>query len=350
MLDIIKGNFITVSLIIGLILELFTGRLLDKKVERIFIIALILIIGNVVVDISDHLFAMSSTLNDLRYVPAIFGYLLRPSILALFVSILLRNRRTYFIIWVPIVIVLIVTISTPFNHIMFYYDENNLFQRGPLGFIVHIISGIYGIIFVLKSIGMHRVINKSEIVTIIYIIILSTTAVIFESAFRMEFFLSGAMAVSYTIYYIYVYMQVYKLDALTALFNRRSFEQDIKKMTQQPMIIVSIDMNDLKIINDTEGHVFGDMAIKVVADAIINSAGDGFRVYRVGGDEFIALGIKETLENGNKFISRINGILNKTKYSIAYGIAEYSKNDDFAAACEIADIKMYENKKKQKGQ
>lgn len=75
-------------------------------------------------------------------------------------------------------------------------------------------------------------------------------------------------------------------DNLTKLGNRYALERDVEKMPLETVSIVSLDLNYLKYTNDTFGHAGGDILLKAAA-ACISSVYD--KVYRVGGDEFIAL-------------------------------------------------------------
>ena len=114
--------------------------------------------------------------------------------------------------------------------------------------------------------------------------------------------------------------------------------------------IVILDVNDLKKVNDTEGHKAGDQylrdACKIICTTFKRSP-----VFRVGGDEFCVLSqgddynrideLEEAIENG--------GIV------IALGMAKYDQEDKVAPVYERADRTMYENKsdlkarKKQRG-
>lgn len=80
-------------------------------------------------------------------------------------------------------------------------------------------------------------------------------------------------------------------DGLTGLGNRASFEErmdSIRSNTRESesVCLVIIDINNLKSINDTLGHKFGDKAIKQVADSIKNVFSKNSFHYRIGGDEF----------------------------------------------------------------
>ena len=81
-------------------------------------------------------------------------------------------------------------------------------------------------------------------------------------------------------------------DDLTGLFNRRAFEEDCGKISENDigkMIIVMMDVNGLKKVNDTYGHAVGDELLIGAGNCIRNSLGKYGKIYRTGGDEFVAL-------------------------------------------------------------
>ena len=81
-------------------------------------------------------------------------------------------------------------------------------------------------------------------------------------------------------------------DDLTGLFNRRAFEEDCGKIPENDigkMIIVMMDVNGLKKVNDTCGHTVGDELLIGAGNCIRNSLGKYGKIYRTGGDEFVAL-------------------------------------------------------------
>ncbi|MCM1577364.1 MAG: GGDEF domain-containing protein [Ruminococcus sp.] len=85
---------------------------------------------------------------------------------------------------------------------------------------------------------------------------------------------------------------LYIRDHVTGLYNRRGFYNDITKRiaktknTGEYLIIISIDMDGLKFINDSYGHAEGDVAIKAISAALISIWGANEVCARFGGDEF----------------------------------------------------------------
>ena len=84
-------------------------------------------------------------------------------------------------------------------------------------------------------------------------------------------------------------------DALTGLYNRRYFEEEMSKEVtrskrlKQPFSVIGIDLDFLKKINDPYGHAFGDIAIKTIADVLKSNARSIDIPARIGGEEFNVL-------------------------------------------------------------
>ncbi len=82
-------------------------------------------------------------------------------------------------------------------------------------------------------------------------------------------------------------------DELTRLFNRRCYEEDLagyrKIGTGDDFVVMCADVNGLKKVNDTIGHAAGDELIMGAAECLVLAVGSKGKVYRTGGDEFVAI-------------------------------------------------------------
>jgi len=84
-------------------------------------------------------------------------------------------------------------------------------------------------------------------------------------------------------------------DGLTGLGNHRSFQEeldrqiDLYRRHQVPVALLLLDLDDLKVVNDGEGHPAGDRLIGGLANAIRDTLRYGDRAFRIGGDEFAVL-------------------------------------------------------------
>ncbi len=145
------------------------------------------------------------------------------------------------------------------------------------------------------------------------------------------------------------------LDELTGVKNKHAYadvelrlNDMIDSGSAPEFAIVVCDLNGLKIINDTYGHQAGDAFIKRGCDIICKTFKHS-PVYRVGGDEFVAVVQGEDYENLEVLMQELSLTNRKNKKNnevvIAVGFARYNHDRSVAAVFERADSKMYENKK-----
>lgn len=84
-------------------------------------------------------------------------------------------------------------------------------------------------------------------------------------------------------------MAVARTDDLTGIFNRRGFYQEMAKRWQgQQAIVLYIDLDNFKQVNDTYGHSVGDRALQLTAETIVQSFPEAV-IARMGGDEFVVV-------------------------------------------------------------
>ena len=158
-----------------------------------------------------------------------------------------------------------------------------------------------------------------------------------------------------------LYQDMSNTDTLTGLKNKNSFTVDmhnIESGNQSRYAIVTVDLNELKNINDSRGHQMGDIYIQNGADAIRKAMeGTDFIGYRVGGDEFSVILTGTTCQDSASRIEAFTFIPRSFKYNgidhpfhISLGYAGYAKFDaekdrNFSMTMERADAMMYENKR-----
>jgi len=144
-------------------------------------------------------------------------------------------------------------------------------------------------------------------------------------------------------------------DALTGLYNRAYFEEELKRMNHPryyPLNVLMIDVNGLKAINDTFGHQQGDQLLKNLAELLQSTSRKGDILARLGGDEFAIILPNTILSDTEAFCERLNNNCQKNRFKPAYlnpniSIGYASQNGSLPSAEEIireADRKMYQNK------
>ena len=146
------------------------------------------------------------------------------------------------------------------------------------------------------------------------------------------------------------------IDPLTGLYNRRhclhKIAEEISRAERgnYKLCLVSIDLNNFKMINDDYGHDEGDRVLQEFAKATLKNVRKNLdSVYRFGGDEFIILILDSDIISVEKIIERLNNSV-KGLYkilSLSYGIVEIIANEniDIEKLLVSADKKMYEYKR-----
>jgi diguanylate cyclase (GGDEF)-like protein len=143
-------------------------------------------------------------------------------------------------------------------------------------------------------------------------------------------------------------------DVLTGLYNRTFYESELDRLAtgrRYPVSIIIIDLDGLKLTNDSYGHAAGDRMICKAANVLKNAFRADDLVARTGGDEFTVLLPESGVEFLQASVDRIESsltIANKVddgmfvKFSLGTAIAE--TKEDLLDAVKYADMKMYQNK------
>lgn len=165
--------------------------------------------------------------------------------------------------------------------------------------------------------------------------------------------LSGFRAARYQRYLLEHIEESYRRDTLTGLYNRRGFIQmfpEFKKSCGSIMTAVLADLDDLKGLNDNHGHDEGDVAIRAVAQALMNSCPEDSVCVRFGGDEMFAV-IKGRADDEirvkiNDRLSDFNAKSGKP-YTVSASVGIYTTDSDDATFEELvrkSDQLMYNEK------
>lgn len=137
------------------------------------------------------------------------------------------------------------------------------------------------------------------------------------------------------------------IDELTSAYNRKFAFEKIQHYIDNNLLfsLIYIDLDKLKTINDTYGHLAGDNYIINFSSIVIENLGIDDIFARIGGDEFIVIMPKSNENTTKEFIDKIRKIMDNT-ISFSYGIVEVPSENKMTVEeiINIADIRMYTNK------
>ncbi len=142
-------------------------------------------------------------------------------------------------------------------------------------------------------------------------------------------------------------------DQLTGLYNRRFFEEELKRLDTErnlPISVIMADVNGLKLYNDAFGHNEGDNLLIKAAEQIKRECRGDEIVARLGGDEFVVLLPRTNWEEAEKVAKRIKAAastikLKNLELSISFGWdTKKSRGQDISGVFKNAEDNMYKNK------
>ena len=153
-----------------------------------------------------------------------------------------------------------------------------------------------------------------------------------------------------------------RTDHLTGLANRREFERFIEREValaerhERRLTMMMIDLDNLKRINDRQGHQGGDAALRLVSQQLQRVVRASDLCARIGGDEF-AVAMPETdINRGREVAARLRAAVREMSLGaksveaveVSVGLSEWRAGQDWQAVYQSADIDLYEDKKRRK--
>ena len=149
-------------------------------------------------------------------------------------------------------------------------------------------------------------------------------------------------------------------DELTGFYNRRGFQALAERQLKlghrsgRGMLLFFIDVDGLKLINDSFGHAEGDRALRRTAETLKKTFRDSDVIARLGGDEFAVLAIEAAGHSEatitarlQRYLQTINAREAQCKISLSVGVARFDHRNP-ASLAELmaqADLAMYEDKR-----
>jgi len=148
-------------------------------------------------------------------------------------------------------------------------------------------------------------------------------------------------------------------DPITALLNRRGFDQQLVRLHRDGLTeccLLILDIDNFKAINDSHGHLLGDKVIMAVANVLRSCVGERGSIARIGGDEFAVLMAQAELDGACALAERVRvsvsrGSLRRADtdeviggVSVSIGVAARTQTEALDAFIARADRALYDSK------
>ncbi len=349
---LIQADFFVLLTIIYLLLFMRSNDAFDHELNVHVKYAMCMLVGLAFFDTMDVVLGAAEKVSPLRAFFVGGGFIIRPFLL---MSVLMFFKQYQYSpkeglrMLLPAILNTVIILTAFFHPYVFVIDENNVLQRHVLSYAPHVISIYYLVYAIVWSEKQKRSGFADDALMMRVSLAAVLIAVGIEIRFSMRGTLCGVVGLIIAFYYLYRHMDNSRRDSLTGASNRASFFADLSKMRPDQMTaFCEFDMNNLKDINDRQGHQEGDRAIiemfRIIQDCLPYQS----RAYRFGGDEFAVLFYDVNMSTVHSTIYKIRQEFEKCEYGCAIGVAEWKEKETFRDVYNRADEAMYEDKKRQK--
>lgn len=265
------------------------------------------------------------------------------------------------LIFLPLAANTAMTLSNLKWPLIFYLDGGNNYTRGEF-FFLPVLFGAFYLAFsaILAAIQMGRAENeleRSRCRAIFLFLAMPVVATILQSLFLGLSLIWISVVLSLLLIFVNVQNSQLSTDALTGLNNRYQFDKLLRRTYSTPderekFVLLMIDVNKFKEINDSYGHVVGDRALVGVAEVLRRAcAGSGAFLSRYGGDEFTIITQSRRLERLLTAIAASTRQYNEQRrepftLSLSVGYAHFADPGATStdALITLADESMYRQK------
>ena len=220
---------------------------------------------------------------------------------------------------IPFVLGVLIIICSYWKNLVFFVNDEGIYERGPL-YIVHISICFFYILLTsskafIRSFYKKNYVKKEKYRTLASFCIFPLISGVFQVLLVGSPMISAGVTFAALQVYISSREQLISVDPLTKLNNRTEMVRylDNKMKNRNPnkdLYLFMLDMDYFKKINDKFGHIEGDTAITIVADALKKAVNKtGLNAFRYGGDEFVIVGEVKPDFNPDEFCELINKTL-----------------------------------------
>ena len=234
-------------------------------------------------------------------------------------------------------------------------DENNVYSHGPLYFIYMIVYLLVIVIVIIEFLIYGNSFSKQNRYSLYAIIGLVLTGIILQEGLGGQI-RTAYLSVTFGAILMYIHYSEYSQidaesrlneqqqlllsDSMTGLLSRYAYSKTLKyhegEKLPDDFAAFSIDINGLKIANDTLGHAAGDELICGAAECIDKVFSPIGNCYRTGGDEFIVLALSDR-KHADELLSQLSKATSSWSGSM---IKKMSVSAGYALACDYGDISL----------
>lgn len=343
----ITENYVVLFEFIGVLVMLGISAHTPTRMKRLTFIGILLLFLTLIVYSLEVWTQGFETLSLWRPMLTATQYSLYPFILFVLTMITVKTKLRWqinLLLLFPAIAAVPLYFSSQWTHLVCWYHESNHWAPGPLYRLPYVIFALYLLLFLVRNVMFLRS-ETRRVRGIMYFILFSPAVGVLLYLFTdFSNNYSALFTSSIVLYYLFLYLHFARFDPLTGLLNRQVYYLDMNEAGERITFAVSIDLNDLKHINDGFGHDAGDTALCTVASILKKNVGRGGTLYRIGGDEFVIFYRNTDEGTVVRAIAAMRAEMAKTPYTCAFGYAKRDALHTVEDTVRYADREMYDDK------
>lgn len=267
------------------------------------------------------------------------------------------KRISKITVW-PVVINAVLAVLSLFFGLVFFIDDNNIYNRGSWFWVISIICYSYSAYTVIEIFKNRNYLSRKKYYSMLLFILPPALGGLIQMLVPELKLLWVSLVISLMMVFINLQTEQLYTDALTGLHNRRHLESRLRKYRSRKnknnVGMLMIDIDCFKNINDTFGHAEGDRALEYFSKILKDSFRRDDTIFRYAGDEFVVIievSKKEELERAvNRMRENIDEF-NKEKItpydinvSVGYDILDHDTHISMKSFIKHIDELMYKDK------
>lgn len=279
----------------------------------------------------------------------------------------LFSARTRMLLMIPFILISVVIVTNPLTGFVFTIDSENLYVRGS-GVLLHWICSWFYFIYasgflIFKMRKESSSLRRSEMKPMLHFVIAPGIAAIIQMAFYgISSSLSGIL-ISIVMICLNLQESLISTDELTGINNRKQLshfiENSIVRYNMREVLVIMMDINNFKKINDNYGHLSGDNALVITAHAlrrVCEKCSLSLFLCRYGGDEFVMIGtstpgfdpntLRSSIQEELALGAKAEALPYPLEVSIGIVSGACESQEDFEHYLRMADEAMYDDKKR----
>ena len=227
---LISGNYMAFALLFGLIIMMYAYRDVKLPASRTFVLIAVVLFTMCVSHSVEYWAMLSPSRHDARLVASTLHYVLQPFVIFLELIVLIPpdfNAFKKILFTIPIFFNTIVYLAAPFaGHLVFWYDENYNFCRGPLGATIYVVTFFYLVLLLYWSIRLFHTKNKRMSIVLFFVAGIAILTALLEGFNIAAGHIDEAFVLGVFLFYMYL-VTVHEREVEESLIIK---ELEISKM------------------------------------------------------------------------------------------------------------------------